>query len=87
MIRTCVICDTEVCVEKEGWDACVSPGAACGRCAELLVSGDIPWQLARMLYYLRCQVSSLAKENQEMKKDLERMFKAQKEIEQEVLRL
>lgn len=86
MIKTCVICDAEVCVDKAAWDACVSPGVACAGCTELLVTGEIPWPLARMLYFLRCQVSSLAKENEEMKKDLARMFKAQEEMEQEMLR-
>jgi len=87
MIRTtCLLCDVPVTVPVTGWHERQSPAAACIACATYITQGRAPWPMVKLLYGVRCQTSDLAQRVQEIETDIDRLYRAQEDLEQDTLR-
>jgi hypothetical protein len=82
----CLLCDTPVITDREEWDSIEAPFALCEDCGELVDCGDITWPMVKMLYIVRCQVSSLFTKMEHAERNIRNLFSAQKELEQEYVR-
>jgi hypothetical protein len=82
---TCLLCNVPVQVPAEGWYQRRSPAAACPSCNNLMAYGQVPWPVAQMVFYLRCQVSGLDRRVNELEKDVARLYQAQEDLEQDLL--
>jgi hypothetical protein len=72
-------------VKKEGW-AGEAPAAICTDCCIRIHMGMVPWGQVKLIHRLRCQSVSQQGEIDLLKRDINRLYRAQEDMEQDMLR-
>lgn len=76
----CLCCDVLVLVSSAEWAQCEAPAAVCKDCY-----GFVPHPVLRVFYLMRCQISGLIGELTSLKRDVSRLYKAQKDVEEALI--
>jgi NAD-dependent SIR2 family protein deacetylase len=76
----CLCCDKKVYIDTVEWRKMEMPICLCQRCAT-----TVPEAVVRVLFILRSQVVTLGNDMILAKKNIERLFTAQKQLEQDFL--
>lgn len=76
----CLCCDRDVLVDSEKWKAKEMPVALCPTCA-----ATVPMATVKVLYVMRSQIAMMSNELKLVRKDIGRLFKAQEELEQDLV--
>lgn len=85
IIRPCLCCDAHTEVAKKDWSG-EAPAAICLDCCKRIYMGMMPWGQVKLIHQLRCQSISMQGELELVRKDIGRLYKAQQEVEQDLLR-
>lgn len=78
---SCLCCDKPILIDSEKWFKMEMPIALCSSCNQ-----TVPQATVKVLFILRSQVATLKNEIVLMKKDIERLYKAQQEFEEAIVR-
>ena len=85
IVRPCVCCDAHTAVEKGKWTG-EAPVAICKDCCLRVLMGMMPLGQVHMIYQLRCRIVGMQAEQELARKDIGRLFQAQKDMESDMLR-
>ena len=81
----CVCCDKPVAFSSELHARLENPVNFCQSCFKDVQSGALPWRHVRVIFDLRSQVGHLFGEMAILKKNMENLFLAQRDVEQALI--
>lgn len=84
IVRPCLVCDVPTAINRKEWFG-EMPAAFCLNCCKLISEGKLPWSVVRMLYMLRCALTSSQGEMELVRRDIQRIYNWQKEVDEERL--
>lgn len=76
----CLCCDRTVVVNSKKWAEFEMPIVTCPPCAK-----TVPTATVKVLFIMRSQIATLGNEMVLVKKNITQLFKAQQELEQDLL--
>ncbi len=85
IVRPCLVCDKPTAVALEKWSG-EAPAAFCLDCCKLIKDGRIPWPVVRMLFLVRCGLVQMQTDMTLVKRDVQRIFNWQQEVDAERVR-
>lgn len=81
----CACCNKTVMFSHEAYTRLENPVNFCQGCFADIQSGALPWRYVKVVFELRNQVSHLFGEMAILKKNMENLFLAQRDVEQVLL--
>lgn len=85
-VMPCLMCDAPVTVDIEDWNSTEAPFVLCERCAVPVDCGQIPWPMVKVIYVVRNQVGMLFTKMELVDRNFKRLFDAQRDMEQALLK-
>lgn len=77
----CLCCDRVVLIDSSLWKRMEAPVAVCPQCSK-----TVPPATVRVLFIMRSQLATMRNEMTLVKKDISRLFTAQQDLEQALVR-
>ena len=84
IVSPCLVCDTPTVILRREWVG-EMPAAFCVHCCKTIAEGKLPWSVVKMLFMLRCALTSAQGEMELIKRDIKRIYNWQQEVDQERL--